>query len=308
MRSSLILSTLLLSLPLLTFASPTPQQASQIADGQPTADDPKLSQEEAEAQLRQQFEGEQEAAAAYQDIPIQTSVSPAELAEESSILKYFATASFEDIPYATPDPSNIIDLGVDPTGTGNYYALPKQTDPCGPKVQDGTEFDTCTVDPDGTANTEGSPFVYYTEEPAPYGVQCLPMPANSGEAGAFTNAPTRTTQPLNTTSCDYTSFCASIQPPLNPPKDQWIWNTLGGPGCALAMWLSSDPNAAPLPDKTRCEFGIFRTMALYCEGEAKSNPIAAVNVKQLQGGGKTGMQVNSGYPSYLIAPETLTVL
>ncbi|KAL8771414.1 MAG: hypothetical protein Q9209_003082 [Squamulea sp. 1 TL-2023] len=300
MHSSLIL---LLSLPLLTFASPTPQQASSFDE------DPKISQEEAEAQIREQFEGEQEAAAAYEDIPYQTSVSPAELAEESAILKYFATASFEDIPYATPDPSNIIDLGLEPSGTGDYFAFPKQTDPCGPKVQDGTEFDTCTVDPDGTANTEGSPFVYFTEEPAPYGVQCLPMPANLGEPGAFSDdAPTRKIRQLNTTACDYTNFCESIQPPLTPPKDQWIWNTLGGEGCALAMWLSSDVGAAPLPDKTRCEYGIFRTMALYCEGGGNSSQIAAVNVRQLQGGGRTGMQVNSGYPSYLIAPEALTVL
>ncbi len=299
MRSSLVLPSLFLSLPLLTLASPTPQEAAVY-------DDPPISQESAEAEIRAQWEGQEAAIAAYESIPYVTSISPEQAAEESSILAFYATASFEEITYATPTGGEIVDLGVDPTGTGDLYTLPKQTDPCGPKVQDGSEYDTCTRDPDGTANTEGSPFVYYTDEPAPYGVQCLPMPnLEPPRPGSFPGVPSRPVAELNVSSCDYTSFCASIQPPNNPPKDQWIWNTLGGPGCALGMWLSSDPNAAPLPDATRCEYGIFRSMALYCEEGGNSSQVAAVNVVTLQGNGSNGQQANVGYPSYLMAPEVL---
>ncbi|KAL8728431.1 MAG: hypothetical protein Q9166_005393 [cf. Caloplaca sp. 2 TL-2023] len=292
---------LLLTLPLTTFASPTPQQQQDSSSSNET-----LTQEEGEAQLRADWEAQEQAMSYYDSVPVETP-SPQELAEalaeESALLKYYATASFEEIPYPTPT-GGFVDLDTYPTGAVDYY-LPKPTDPCGPARQDGTEFNTCTVNPDGTPNYEGSPFVYFSDEPAPYGVQCLPMPARAGEGQGTSNAPTRTVAQLNIDACNPKPFCESIP---NAPRDQWVWNTWNETqGCAMAMWLPAGEGVAPLPDETRCELGIFKTMGLYCEEGGPTNQIAAVNVRRLPGNGTTGEQANSGYPSYIIAPEALTV-
>ncbi|KAL8713684.1 MAG: hypothetical protein Q9220_002210 [cf. Caloplaca sp. 1 TL-2023] len=285
------LLSLLLSLLSTTFAVPAPQ---------PT----KLTQEQAEAELAAEWDAETADLASYGTLPIQTSLSPADLAEESSLLNYYATASFSAVPYETSIPASLlVDLGLDPTGTGDYYQLPKQTDPCGPVVQDGTEFDTCTVDPDGTPNTEGSPFVYFTEEPAPYGVQCLPMPVQNHPSG-FSNAPTGTVPELNIKSCNITGLCEHIQT-ADLIKNTWSWKADGGPGCAVGIWVPAGNGVAQIPDKTRCRAGIFGTMGLYCEGGGPSSQVAAVNVKTLPANGGSGEAVNAGYASYIIAPQIL---
>ncbi|KAL8692448.1 MAG: hypothetical protein Q9224_003954 [Gallowayella concinna] len=205
-------------------------------------------------------------------------------------------------------------------GYANYTAEPL-FDPCGPTVQDGTVFDTCTVDPDGRPNVNGSALVYYSDYPGAYSVQCLPFPHNGtagGDNSSFTEAPMRTTQQLNLTACEanYEKFCGSIAETnvSSAPQSQWIWNDWA-PGCAMAMWLPGDENPsgeasgrAPYPDTVRCEYGIFRMMALQCgDYTGPDSQIASVNVARFQGNGSTGMQVNSGYPSYIIAPEVLSV-
>ncbi|KAI4235787.1 MAG: hypothetical protein L6R40_006382 [Gallowayella cf. fulva] len=310
---------LLLLLARYALSSPFPQNGNSNA----TADDPfageKTNQTAAEDQIKEDYAQQEEAAAFYRTFSgdeyyaVQSnSYTPQEASKIQDAIEYWETNTYaDDIPYATRS-DDYIDVAA-PTDTGNfYYTEPKPTDPCGPKRQDPSEnlFDTCTVDPDGTENVEGTSFVYHSKNPAPYGVQCLPFPAGSNTTDSFANAPTRTVQQLNTTACEagYRPFCQSIQPPHNPPKDQWIWNEFGGPGCALGMWLSSDPNAAPIPDVTRCVYGIFRTMAMICEDGGPESQVAAVNVVKLQGGGATGQQVNAGYPSYIVAPETLTTL
>ena len=339
MHPSLVVPTLLLSLPILTFASPTPQDGGGVATGgEATAAgntqtgnstfggtatnstgndaffdpnyDPAVSQDEAESQIEEGYREweaavEQAATMSYTSTPL----SPSESAAIEEYNRYWSTVEYSSYPI--PTGTDYYDLGIDATGTYSYE-LPKVTDPCGPDVQDGTQFNTCTRDPDGTINDAGSPFVHqsYDNEPSFYGASCLPMPA---AAGAIANAPTRTTIPLNASACHFTEFCASIDPSdpnSNPPTDQWIWNSWSE-GCALAIWLPSDPAAADWPDPSRCEFGIFRTMATYCEHgqeEGEKNEISAVNVKQLQGGGGTGMQVNAGYPSYIVSPEVLSAL
>lgn len=331
MHPSLILPSLLLSLPLLTFAIPTPQDnigntdspgnasnassvdstgnaanASSVDSYDPNYDPP-VSQESAEALLQDQVEQFQEVLEAYATYT-PAPPTPEESAAEQELLEYWSTASFEDIPYPTAT-GDVYDLGLVPSGASDYYELPKTTDPCGPDVQDGTEFDTCTRDPDGTINDSGSSIVYYSDEPAYYGVSCVPMPG-ANATGSFDDAPTRTTKPINSTACNYKAFCESIDrsdPKNTPPTDQWIWNSWQE-GCALGMWLPSDPKAADWPDPTRCEYGIFRTMSTYCGEGFNGSQVATVNVRQLQGGGNTGMQVNAGYPSYIIAPEVLSVL
>ncbi|KAL8800454.1 MAG: hypothetical protein Q9182_005166 [Xanthomendoza sp. 2 TL-2023] len=197
----------------------------------------------------------------------------------------------------------------------NYTADPTY-DPCGPKQQDGTLFDTCTVDPDGRPNVNGSALVYYDDYPGVYSVNCLPFPQNltAGDNSSFAGAPMRDTKKLNLTACEasYQKFCSSIQESegAHPPTGQWIWNDWS-PGCAMGMWLpGNDPTGrAPYPDKVRCEYGIFRMMALECgQYEGEDSQIASVNVARFQGNGSTGVQVNAGYPSYIISPEVLTAL
>lgn len=263
---------------------------------------PQTPQQQAagEAALAADYAEETSALGAYGHQPVQTSIPASELAAEETLLKYYATASFSDVPYATASiPASLL-AALDATGT--YYDLPKQTDPCGPAVQDGTEFDTCTVDPDGTPNKNGSPFVYFTEEPAPYGVQCLPLPNANNTSGGFANAPPVNASELNVHNCDIDSFCDGMVT-SNFPTNQWVWNTNGGPGCAIGMWYPGGEGVAKKPDATRCKKGIFGTMGLYCADGGPSSQVAAVNLVHLPTRTNTGVQVNAGYPSYIMAPH-----
>ncbi|CAL8582309.1 hypothetical protein XPA_007976 [Xanthoria parietina] len=305
-----ILSIFFLSLPLVTFAIPTPQldeddvNSTAITNSTDFFDpyyDAPISQESAEAQIKDAYEyweDQVDAYATYTPKP----PTPEESAAYQEELQYWSTASWEDVPFPTGT-GDLYDIGLYASGT-DAYALPKVTDPCGPDVQDGTQYDTCTRDPDGTINDAGSSFVDYSTEPKFYSVTCMEFPG-ANATGSFADAPTRTTQPLNATACKYKEFCASLEN-RSAPTDQWIWNSYE-PGCALGMWLSSDPKAADWPDASRCEYGIFRLMSLYCFN-GTNDDVATVNVAQLQGGGSTGMQVNAGYPSYIVAPEVLSVL
>ncbi|KAL8992548.1 MAG: hypothetical protein Q9169_007014 [Polycauliona sp. 2 TL-2023] len=336
MHPSLIFPALLLSLPF-AFAIPTPQNGAGTGLGDdangtiPTATtqedesyfadpyvDRPISSESAAAVLKDQYEDYEDAVEAsknYTPVPL----TPEEQAAEQELLEYWSTASFPtptgtDDYYIYPTGTDGVyddfygDLGAYATGT-DYPALPKTTDPCGPDAQDGTELNTCLRDPDGTTNTDGSAFVHYSGEPAAYGVTCMAVPGTtppspSALAATFADAPTRTTTgALNVTACHFKEFCASIG---NAPTDQWVWNSWS-PGCALAMWLPSDPSAADRPEPERCEYGILRTMAGYCDvGDGLD--VATVNVKELQGGGGSGSQVNAGYASFLVSPEVLTTL
>ncbi|KAL8720808.1 MAG: hypothetical protein Q9181_007842 [Wetmoreana brouardii] len=279
-----LLSPLLFLLVGHVLARPNPQTPEQLAAG--------------EAQLEAEWASETSLLAAYANMPYQTSIPASELAAETSMLHYYATASFSDIPYATSIPASLL---AQLEATGTYYDLPKQTDPCGPAVQDGTEFDTCTVDPDGTRNEEGSPFVYYTEEPAPYGVQCLPLP-NANKTNGFSNAPAVNASSLNISNCDIDEFCDGMVTD-NFPKNQWVWNTNGGPGCAVGMYMPGAEGVAKKPDATRCKRGIYGTMGLYCAEGGPSSEIAAVNLRRLPAGnGDTGEAANAGYASYILAP------
>ncbi|KAI4198968.1 MAG: hypothetical protein LQ350_004949 [Teloschistes chrysophthalmus] len=279
----LLLSLLLRTHSALAAPNARPQTPEQQAQG--------------EADLEADFLAQVSAYQRVDQAPTATTVSPEDLASESALLEYYATATFSDVPLPTGSA-----YYLDPTGSYNYE-LPKATDPCGPAKQDGTEFDTCTVDPDGQENINGSPYVWFSGEPSSYGVQCLPLPTHNSSNG-FSNAPAfnSSTYVRNSTQCDIESFCAGMVTD-NFPKNQWVWNTNGGPNCAVGMWMPAEEGAAKKPDKTRCMYGIYGTMALYCEDGVEDAQIAAVNLKRLpQGNGDTGEAVNAGYPSYLLAP------
>ncbi|KAL8713805.1 MAG: hypothetical protein Q9225_006715, partial [Loekoesia sp. 1 TL-2023] len=94
-------------------------------------------------------------------------------------------------------------------------------------------------------------------------------------------------------------------------RNIWHWNTDGGEGCAVGIWLPGGEGVADTPDRIRCRDAIYGTMALYCneggdggDGGPQSQ-VAAVNLVKLPGNGTTGQQSNAGYPSYVIAPEVL---
>lgn len=271
--TSFLLSSLLLLLARDALAVPAPQ-AAQVT--------PAPNQAQAEAQLAADFDAQQAAISSYQDIPIQTSLSPEELAAEASLLKYYATASFSDIPFATDIPASLL---ADITGpSGVEFAVPRQTDPCGPAVQDGSNFDTCTIHPDGTENTEGSPYVFYSTEPSYYGVQCMPVPGTTNTSVGTAGGPDGNLPSLNVDNCDFEGLCAQIQSP-DYVRGIWHWNTDGGEGCAVGVWLPDGEGVARTPDKTRCRDAIYGTMGLYCSEGGFQSQVGAVNLVTLPGAG-----------------------
>lgn len=198
------------------------------------------------------------------------------------------------------------DYGADlvPTGSLSEYA-PASSDPCGPKVQDGHTPPTCDTSLNSTADLDSIDglsydysYVYPTEDPAPYGVQCI----NS----------TSTAAAINSNSCKVTIFdiCNKINSKYSP-KAKWVWSTLGGPGCAIGYYLPPYNGSAPVPLKKRCQEGIYGGMLDICVTqpaffEFGLSNLMAVNIKSLPSGSDTGAAVNVGYPSYIIAPAPLT--
>ncbi|KAI4152489.1 MAG: hypothetical protein L6R39_001795, partial [Caloplaca ligustica] len=102
--TSLLFSSLLLLLARDALAVPAP------------AVTPPPGQAAAEADLANEFAAEKSGLEAYSTLAIQTSLSPQELAEESSILNYYATASFSDIPYETNIPTSLLAAITGPSG------------------------------------------------------------------------------------------------------------------------------------------------------------------------------------------------
>ena len=216
------------------------------------------------------------------------------------------TSSFEEVAtitdFGTVIPSDIIDA----YGSGVRTAdLPIVTDPCGPAVQDTYTPPTCNDD-GGTSGTDFNNIndlgydpsqVIQVATPHPYGVMCL----NSSTSPAS----------IKTKNCDLTTtdICKKIQS-KHSPRGRWIWSSIGGAGCAMGYWLPRYNGSAPPPDTTRCEEGIYGTMLERCTSLEDNyfgvSNIAAVNLRQLPSTNGTGMQVNVGYPSYIIAPAPIS--
>lgn len=198
-----------------------------------------------------------------------------------------------------------ISAPLDAEGTGSYLSdLPRETDPCGPKVQGPDSFPTCS---NGTSNSSSElaelgfdpGYVYLSDEPAYYGAQCM----NS----------TDDTSALNAKNCKVSivDICRKINSRYSP-KGKWVWSSVGGPDCAVGYWSPAYNGSAPVPDRTRCEQGIYETMMGLCVTEPDlyfygvSNMVA-VNLVNLPSANSTGSQVNVGYPSYVIAPQKLPI-
>lgn len=237
-------------------------------------------------------------------IPRAAAAAPAPAATSASVgvvtLDYIiGSSTYKDVETYT-------DYGTelpDSYSTGVYSGdLPRVTDPCGPKVQDPYQPPTCNS-PNGTETSASNvnsieafgydaDYVYQVDKPAPYGVQCL----NSTTGNAA----------IDIKNCQLTAvdICRKIRSQYSP-RGKWVWSTLGGPGCAMAYWLSPINGSAPAPLKDRCEDGIYNSMVDLCvtepDGLLGVSNMAAVNIVQLPSAAGTGQQVNSGYPSYIVA-------
>ncbi|KAG7008868.1 mediator of RNA polymerase II transcription subunit 12 [Physcia stellaris] len=206
------------------------------------------------------------------------------------------TSSFENV-------ATVTDYGTVGSGVGTAD-LPIVTDPCGPAVQDNYTPPTCNDD-GGSSSTDFNnindlgydpSIVIQVATPAPYGVMCL----NSSTSQAT----------IKTNNCDRTTtdICKKIQSKYSP-RGKWIWSSIGGAGCAMGYWLPHYNGSAPPPDTKRCEEGIYGTMLDRCTSLEDNyfgvSNIAAVNLRRLPSTNGTGMQVNVGYPSYIIAPAPI---
>ncbi|KAI4145804.1 MAG: hypothetical protein LQ341_002265 [Variospora aurantia] len=249
-----------------------------------------VTQDEAESTIQDEFNAEVSGQAQYESLPEPVPLTP----EEEAALNAAATAPAGNASVTTTTNTTLTDAELEEIlngATGTVAPLPETSDPCGPKVQDGTQFNTCTRNPDGTTNVDGSPYVHYTEEPAYYGVQCLP-------------AAPGVTQKLDLEQCEFSRLCNATQKE-EYSRDEWHWDEYGGEGCAVGIYIPGGADVTEVamkPDRTRCEYAIFRTMGLYCEGGGE---IAAVNVQTLPAGDAPGEAANPGYPRYIIAPQIL---
>ena len=235
-----------------------------------------------------------------------TAAAPTHSVEVVTLDYVAGTSTFEAIEtytdYGTVLPSDIIAA----FGSGATTAdLPIETDPCGPAVQDLYTPPTCNDDRNGSSADDFNnindlgydpSYVYQVATPAPYGVQCL----NSSSSSAS----------IKTKNCKLTTtdICKKIQSNYSP-HGKWVWSSIGGAGCAMGYWLPKYNGSAPAPDTTRCEEGIYGTMLDLCTSLEDNYygvfSIAAVNLEQLPSTNGTGMQVNAGYPSYIIAPAPI---
>lgn len=237
---------------------------------------------------------------------VAAAASPTYSVEVVTLEYIVGTSSFEAVEtytdYGTALPSDVIAAYGSGVSTAD---LPIVTDPCGPAVQDPYTPPTCNAGGDNSSTDHYNnindlgydpSYVYQVATPAPYGVQCL----NSSSSKAS----------IKTSSCKLTTIdiCKKIQSRYSP-RGRWVWSSVGGAGCAMGYWLPRYNGSAPAPDTTRCEEGIYGTMLDLCTSLQYNyfgvSNIAAVNLPQLPSTNGTGMQVNAGYPSYIIAPAPI---
>ncbi|KAL8716734.1 MAG: hypothetical protein Q9225_005963 [Loekoesia sp. 1 TL-2023] len=155
-------------------------------------------------------------------------------------------------------------------------------DRCGPANQAPGTASTCNA----TVAASGSPSVY--------GVQCKQnLNIQSG---------------LNYQNClvAATDICNKLTDP-HVLKDRWIWTNPTIMSCAFGFWLPSGngSDAAFAPEYNRCMVGIFQPMAQLCTNPSWNN-VGGVNIKVMPNSTTTGEAVDPYYPSYVIAPSSLT--
>ena len=181
----------------------------------------------------------------------------------------------------TPGDPIVVPPATAPASTA-ATAVPSSGDPCGPTAAQGNPNypDTCNAT------------VQLTPTPATYGVYC-PSAAS--------------TTSVDWESCEtaYKATCAGIRL-KEYPKGAWVWSDAGA-GCAVGVWMPTDPAASAMtPSLTRCQDLIFGAMVRSCD-DTTTSALASVNLNAVPSFSdattRTGVQVDVGYPSYVIAPQ-----
>lgn len=164
------------------------------------------------------------------------------------------------------------------SATATAAAQPAASDKCGPAVQAPGSMDTCDAE------------VAKVQSPSSYGVSCDES----------------TGTPVSAYECQkaYTDICSSMVF-QNFPHAAWAWVD-NGAGCAVGIWMPNPDQAAMVPTTERCETQIFQAMVTECQGASVMMNTASVNINQLPSfadTSDTGIQMNSGYMSYIIADK-----
>lgn len=154
------------------------------------------------------------------------------------------------------------------------------SDCCGPTGRPGILSDTCFT----TVNV--------TNAPATYDVNCF-----ADRTGTKLDASAPNSYYTATVICD------AINTGKVPPN-KWYW-AMPQAGFALGVWLPGNPGDAPCPFWDQCVISIYYHMIQGCGSSAGHNG-GAVNVAKLPDTTQTGLAVDAGYPSYIMAPKPLT--
>jgi len=202
-----------------------------------------------------------------------------------------AAPSFID-PDAAADsaPSNIYTL---PTASSIENLVPTQPprDPCGPVVQ---------PIPNPAGNTCNASLLISPNAPHPYGVRCISDPWAADDKIDFGACVAQTIP----------AICDQLTDPA-VQKGKWIWASATPPSvCWMGFWLPDDGNAAkPITDVDQCKNVIFMPMVGFCNpsGNTGEYNLGSVNIVRVPDVLQTGRQVDSGYPSYVLATRKLTV-
>lgn len=154
------------------------------------------------------------------------------------------------------------------------------SDCCGPTGRPGILPDTCFT----TVNV--------TEAPARYNVNCF---ADGTLNKLDVSAPN--------SYYTATAICDAINSGKVRPNT-WYW-AMPQAGFALGVWLPGKPGDAPCPYWDQCVISIYYHIIQGC-GSSPRHKGGSVNIARLPDMSQTGVAVDSGYPSYIMATKPLT--
>ena len=78
-----------------------------------------------------------------------------------------------------------------------------------------------------------------------------------------------------------------------------------GPNCTVGVWFNPVPAVQPGQTFVQCRFNIYRLMYSTCfSSPGEPYNVAAVNLQTLPDMNTSGSQLDTGYPSYIMVPQT----
>ena len=143
------------------------------------------------------------------------------------------------------------------------------------------------------------PALPQVKAPAAYGVQCQTVPA-----------PGNVNFVLEYCAETITAICQHIAWSNDKNSnqyffDRWVWSNKGGLGCAMGYWMPSNILGTPkVPTAAECQQTIYGAMTNTCfPNDDSLFNTASVNLAVLPTDSDTGVAVDSGSLSYMIAPH-----